>query len=49
MPAAALRPDFGLDFAEQERSHFRYDYSVYQIKYSRNLLFKVGGQMEQVF
>lgn len=40
---------FGLDLAEQERSRFRYDYSVYQVEYSRNLLFKTGGQMEQVF
>ncbi len=29
--------------------HFRYDYSVYQVEYSRNLLFRCGGQMEQVF
>jgi len=40
---------FGLNLAEQERSGFRYAYSVYQVEYSRNLLFKVGGQMEQVF
>ena len=40
---------FGLDLEEQERSRFRYAYSVYQIEYSRNLLFRVGGQMEQVF
>jgi hypothetical protein len=40
---------FGLGLAEQERSGFRYAYSVYQVEYSRNLLFKVGGQMEQVF
>ncbi len=40
---------FGLDLAEQERSGFRYQYSVYQLEYSRNLLFEVGGQMERVF
>jgi hypothetical protein len=40
---------FGLDLDEQERSGFRYAYSVYQVEYSRNLLFKRGGQMEQVF
>lgn len=40
---------FGLDLAEQERSGFRYSYSVYQLEYSRNLIFRVGGQMEQVF
>ena len=40
---------FGLSLDEQDRSGFRYAYSVYQVEYSRNLLFKVGGQMEQVF
>jgi hypothetical protein len=37
---------FGLDLEEQERSGFRYGYSVYQAEYSRNLLFKSGAQME---
>ncbi|MGH3800094.1 MAG: hypothetical protein ACRDTD_08195 [Pseudonocardiaceae bacterium] len=40
---------FGLDLAEQARSGFRYEYSVYQAEYSHNLLFRVGAQMEQVF
>jgi hypothetical protein len=40
---------FGLDLEEQERSGFRYQYSNFQIEYSRNLLFEIGGQMEQVF
>ena len=40
---------FGLDLAEQERSGFRYGYSVYQAEYSRNLLFRSGGQMEDLF
>ena len=40
---------FGLDLAEQERSRFRYAYSVYQAEYSRNLLFKSGAQMENLF
>ncbi len=40
---------FGLSLDEQERSGFRYAYSVYQVEYSRNLLFTAGGQMEQVF
>jgi hypothetical protein len=40
---------FALDLAEQERSGFRYDYSVYQGEYSRNLLFAQGSAMEQVF
>jgi hypothetical protein len=40
---------FGLDLDEQERSGFRYSYSVYQAEYSRNLLFKSGAQMEALF
>jgi hypothetical protein len=40
---------FGLDLAEQEASGFRYAYSVYQAEYSRNLLFKSGAQMEELF
>ena len=40
---------FGLDTAEQERSGFGYAYSVYQAEYSRNLLFRSGGQMEDLF
>jgi hypothetical protein len=40
---------FGLDATEQACSGFRYDYSVYQVEYSRNLLFRSGGQMDRVF
>jgi DNA-binding transcriptional ArsR family regulator len=40
---------FGLDLHEQERSGFRYGYSVYQAEYSHNLLFRSGAQMDQVF
>jgi len=40
---------FGLDLHDQDRSGFRYAYSVYQVEYSRNLVFRVGGQMERVF
>ena len=40
---------FGLDLAEQARSGFRYGYSIYQAEYSRNLLFRSGGQMEDLF
>lgn len=40
---------FGLDLADQERSRFVYDYSIYQLEYSRNLLFASGTQMEHVF
>jgi len=30
---------FALDAEEQERSGFHYAYAVYQVEYSRNLLF----------
>ena len=40
---------FALDWDEQEKSGFRYQYSNYQIEYSRNLLFELGGRMERVF
>jgi hypothetical protein len=38
-----------LDSEEQAASDFRYQFSIYQGEYSHNLLFQVGGQMEQVF
>ena len=40
---------FALDFEEQIRSGFRYHFSNYQMEYSRNLIFMVGGRMDQVF
>jgi hypothetical protein len=40
---------FALGIDEQERSAFRYAYSVFQVEYSRNLLFHRGSQLEQVF
>jgi len=40
---------FALDFDEQKRSGFRYQYSSYQIEYSRNLVFHLGGHLDQVF
>jgi len=40
---------FGLDLAEQEKTNFHYDYSIYQEEYSRNLLFRRGCELEQVF
>ncbi|WP_239375918.1 hypothetical protein [Frankia sp. Cj5] len=40
---------FGLEGDEQARSGFRYNYSIYQVEYSRNVLFRVGGQMDRVF
>jgi len=40
---------FALGIQEQERTGFHYAYSVYQVEYSRNLLFHQGGQLDQVF
>lgn len=40
---------FALDLEEQKRSVFSYNYAVFQMEYSRNLLFHSGSQMEQVF
>jgi hypothetical protein len=40
---------FALDLEQQERTGFRYAYSLYQVEYSRNLLFERGAHMEQVF
>ena len=39
---------FALDAEERKRSRFHYEYSTYQLEYSRNLLFKRGSEMEQV-
>lgn len=40
---------FALNLHEQEKTGFRYNYSVYQVEFSRNLLFRRGSQMDQVF
>jgi hypothetical protein len=40
---------FGLDLADQQRTCFIYAYSVYQVEYSRNLLFACGRKMQDVF
>ena len=40
---------FALDLEEQKRSGFHYQYSNYQVAYSRNLIFEIGGHMDQVF
>jgi hypothetical protein len=40
---------FALSTQERARSGFCYQYSIYQLESSRNLLFEVGGKMEQVF
>jgi hypothetical protein len=38
-----------LDLEEQERSSFRYSYSVYQMEYSRNLCFKRGSDLDAIY
>jgi hypothetical protein len=40
---------FGLDLDEQRRSGFRYGYSIYQVEYSRNLIFASGAVMDKAF
>lgn len=40
---------FALDLDEQEKTNFHYDYSVYQEEYSRNILFRRGSELDQVF
>jgi hypothetical protein len=40
---------FALKREQQNRSGFRYDYSCYQLEYSRNLLFRRGRMMDEVF
>jgi len=40
---------FGLPLDEQERSGFRYTYSVFQLEYSRNLRFQRGSDLDQVY
>jgi hypothetical protein len=40
---------FALSQPEQQRSEFRYAYSCYQLEYSRNLLFKSGRQLDEVY
>jgi hypothetical protein len=40
---------FGLGLDEQKQSRFVYDYSIYQVEYSRNLIFHSGAVMDRVF
>ena len=40
---------FALDSSEQRRSGFSYNYSIYQVEYSRDLLFRSGARMQQLF
>ena len=40
---------FALSMDEQSQSGFHYNYSVYQVEYSRNLLFDSGYKMDQIY
>ena len=40
---------FALNLDEQQQSGFRYQFSNYQLEYSRNLVFTIGGRMDHVF
>jgi hypothetical protein len=40
---------FGVDAQEQKRTGFHYQYSVYQVEYSRNLLFQRGTGLDEVY
>ena len=40
---------YGLNIDEQDHSGFRYDYSIYQVEYSRNLMFASGAVMDRLF
>ncbi len=40
---------FSMDKKQQEDTGIRYNFSIYQIEYSRNLLFKRGRQMDDVY
>lgn len=40
---------FGLPLDEQEKTGFRYAYSIFQLEYSRNLRFERGSDMDQVY
>jgi hypothetical protein len=40
---------FALPLEEQQASDFRYNYSLFQMEYSHNLLFRNPGQMEAAF
>lgn len=40
---------FALSSDEQEQTGFHYNYSVFQVEYSRNLIFTRGNEMDQVF
>jgi hypothetical protein len=39
----------GLNIDDQDQSGFRYEYSIYQAEYSRNLVFASGATMDRLF
>jgi hypothetical protein len=41
--------NFNVVLEEQKKSTFQYQYSVFQAEYSRNLLFRSGRQMDEIF
>ena len=40
---------FAIDTSEQDLTNFKYQYSIYQIEYSRNLLFKRGTYLDDIY
>jgi hypothetical protein len=40
---------FALEQAEQERTSFKYSLSVYQMEFSKNLIFKRGADVDSIF
>lgn len=40
---------FGIDYDAQQRTDLKFKYSIYQVEYSRNLLFKLGAELDQVY
>jgi hypothetical protein len=46
---AAQAQKAGVEFTKQEKSRFQYQYSVFQMEYSRNLWFRSGRQMDEIF
>jgi hypothetical protein len=40
---------FALDYQEQNKTGFSYKFSVYQVEYSRNFLFKRGRQLDDAY
>jgi hypothetical protein len=39
---------FAIELEEQQQSGFHYQYSNYQVEYSRNLIFEIGGHISEM-